>query len=128
VDDQADSQEMIVALLEQRGAGVVQCGSAESTLTLLERDSPDLLIADIAMPEVDGYELMRRLRASGCRVPAIAVTAYARPDDCRRAIACGYTSCLAKPVDAAELARTIRDVLPTHTRRPSTASAAQPSN
>jgi len=112
VDDEADSREMIAALLEQHGAEVVQRDCAELTLTLLEREAADLLIADIGMPDVDGYELIRRLRASGCQVPAIAVTAYARPDDCRRAIECGYTSYLAKPVDAVELARTVRDVLP----------------
>jgi PAS domain S-box-containing protein len=112
VDDEADSREMIAALLEQLGATVVQSDCADTTLKLLEVDAADLLIADIAMPTVDGYELMRRLRAAGCGLPAIAVTAYARPDDRRRAIECGYTSYLAKPVDGIELARTVRELLP----------------
>ena len=71
----------------------------------------DLLIADIAMPHIDGYELIRRARASGCRVPAIAVTAFARSDDRRLALDSGYTSYLAKPVDGVELARTVHDLL-----------------
>jgi CheY-like chemotaxis protein len=111
VDDQADSREMIASLFEQHGASVLQCDSAESALELLGTTKVDLLIADIAMPRVDGYELMRRARRAGCRVPGIAVTAFARPDDRRRALASGYTSYLAKPVDGAELARTVGDLL-----------------
>jgi CheY-like chemotaxis protein len=70
------------------------------------------MIADIAMPRVDGYELMRRIRATGSQLPAIAVTAFARLDDQRHALDCGYTGYLAKPVDAASLARTVRDLVP----------------
>jgi CheY-like chemotaxis protein len=111
VDDQPDSREMIVALLEQRGATTVQCDSAEAALDMLGSQPVDLLIADIAMPRIDGYELMRRARALGCRVPAIAVTAFAQSDDRRLALESGYTSYLAKRVDAGALARAVYDLL-----------------
>ncbi|MGE3276771.1 MAG: ATP-binding protein [Vicinamibacterales bacterium] len=111
VDDQADSRETIAALLESRGASVVRCDSAEAALDVLRTRDVELLIADIAMPRVDGYELLRRVRASGCHVPAIAVTALARSEDRQLALDAGYTSYLAKPVDGAELARTVRDLL-----------------
>jgi CheY-like chemotaxis protein len=71
-----------------------------------------LVIADIAMPRIDGYELLQQLRASGNQVPAIAVTAFARSEDRRKALECGYTAYVAKPVDGPELVRTIRELLP----------------
>jgi CheY-like chemotaxis protein len=111
VDDQADSREMIAAVLESRGAFVLQCGSAEAALGVLGTKPVDLLIADIAMPRMDGYELMRQARASGCAVPAVAVTAFARSDDRRLALESGYTGYLSKPVDGAELVRTVHDLL-----------------
>ena len=113
VDDQADSREMIAALLEQRGATIVQCDSAASALDVLSTKRVDLIIADIAMPHIDGYELMRRARRSGCRVPGIAVTAFARSHDRRLALESGYTSYLAKPVDGVQLAKTVHDLLQT---------------
>jgi PAS domain S-box-containing protein len=112
VDDQSDSREMVAALLEQRGARIVQSASAESALNVLREQPVDLLIADIAMPKMDGCELMRRLRAEGNRVPAIAVTAFARSEDRRNALEYGYTAYLAKPIHGAQLAKTIREVVP----------------
>ena len=103
VDDQRDSRELVAALLEQRGAGVVQCDSAAGALELAAAQPFQLLIADIAMPEVDGYELIARLRARGFQAPAVAVTAYARPEDYHRAIAAGYSAYCPKPIDAAHL-------------------------
>lgn len=112
VDDQPDSREMLATLLEQRGARSLQSDSAETALQILRLHRVDLLIADIAMPNVDGYELMRRLRVAGDATPAIAVTAFARPDDRRSALDCGYTAYLSKPIDGRQLARTVRNVVP----------------
>jgi PAS domain S-box-containing protein len=111
VDDQHDSREMIAALLEQRGARVIQCASPEAALDALGAGGVDALIADIAMPDIDGYELMRLARASGCLVPAIAVTAFARADDRRRAIEIGYADYIAKPVEGPQLVKAVRDLL-----------------
>jgi CheY-like chemotaxis protein/anti-sigma regulatory factor (Ser/Thr protein kinase) len=112
VDDQPDAREMLAALLQHRGARVITTESAQSALNVLDQQPVDLVIADIAMPGVDGYEFMRRVRATGCRTPAIAVTAFARPDDRRTALECGYTGYLAKPIDGPLLARTIRKIVP----------------
>ena len=89
----------------------MQSDSAERALTCLDERSVNLLIADIAMPSVDGYEFLRRVRATGNRTPAIAVTAFARPEDRRRAMQAGYSGYLAKPIDAAQLARTVRELV-----------------
>jgi len=112
VDDQRDSREMITALLEQRGATVLQSDSAESALHVLQTESVRLIVADIAMPRIDGYELMRCVRAAGSRIPAVAVTAFARLDDRHAAFASGYTAYLAKPIDGGQLARTVRGLIP----------------
>jgi CheY-like chemotaxis protein/nitrogen-specific signal transduction histidine kinase len=111
VDDQPDSREMLATLLEQHGARSMQTESAESALQILQAQRVDLLIADIAMPNVDGYELMRRLRAAGDETPAIAVTAFARSDDRRQALDCGYTHYLSKPIDGRQLAQTVREIV-----------------
>ena len=111
VDDQVDSREMLTALLEQRGARVIQCDSATSALARLSSEPVDLVIADIAMPDVDGYELLERARAKGHMMPAIAVTAFARLDDRDRALTAGYTAYCAKPIDAAQLLTTVRGLV-----------------
>ena len=111
VDDQRDSREMLATLLEQRGARPVQSESAESALQVLEQQPIDLLIADIAMPDIDGYQLIRRLRAAGNQIPAIAVTAFARSEDRRHALDCGYTGFLSKPIDGGQLARIAREAV-----------------
>jgi PAS domain S-box-containing protein len=111
IDDEPDSREMLAALLQRRGARVAQGADAESALSLLRERPFDVLVADIAMPDVDGYELIRRVRAMGSAVPAVAVTAFARPDDRQRAIASGYSQYCAKPIDGLQVARTLRDVL-----------------
>jgi signal transduction histidine kinase/CheY-like chemotaxis protein len=111
VDDQPDSCELLAALFERHGARVVQCDSAESALGVLTDVEASLLVADIAMPDIDGYELIRRVRASHSALPAIAVSAYARPQDRRRALTAGYDGYCAKPVEAPQLLRAVREVL-----------------
>ena len=75
-------------------------------MRILETLDPDALISDIGMPEMDGYQLMRHIRANeakGKRLPALALTAFARPEDRKKALLAGYQSHIAKPVDLAEL-------------------------
>lgn len=110
VDDQLDSREMVATALQQRGAIVSSCDSATAALEYLATHAVSVLIADIAMPQLDGYELMRRLRADGRQIAAIAVTAFARPEDRRLALEAGYLKYLAKPVDASELADAVREL------------------
>ncbi len=107
VDDEADALELIRRVLEGQGALVSVVRSANEALQLLESQTPDILISDIGMPGMDGYQFMRRLRAAEPkerRTPALALTAFARPDDRKHAILAGYQAHLAKPFDMAELA------------------------
>jgi CheY-like chemotaxis protein len=107
VDDEADALELIQRVLENQGAHVSTVRSGDAALRLLESTTPDVLISDIGMPGLDGYQFMRRMRAAEPkerRVPALALTAFARPDDRKHAILAGYQAHLAKPFDMAELA------------------------
>lgn len=108
VEDDRASRETTSQLLEQHGAAVRQASSAAEARAAFEGRRPDVIVADIGMPEEDGYALLRGLRASEQvqhtrRVPAIAVTAFARSEDRERAIACGFDEHLPKPVDPQRL-------------------------
>jgi PAS domain S-box-containing protein len=108
VDDEPDTLEMLKAGLGRCGAEVATAGSAAEALAMLSESPPDLLISDIGMPDEDGYALLRKVRAlateRGGRVPAIALTAYARAEDRMQALRAGYQMHVPKPVELAELA------------------------
>ncbi|MFL6337165.1 MAG: PAS domain S-box protein [Pyrinomonadaceae bacterium] len=108
VDDEPDTREMLKAGLGQCGAEVWVAASAAEALEAIEQAPPDLIISDIGMPGEDGYEMMRRIRRlpaeAGGRVPAIALTAYARVEDRMHALRAGYQMHVPKPVELAELA------------------------
>jgi CheY-like chemotaxis protein len=93
--------------LTQHGARVKPVSSAAEALATLEQREFDLLISDIGMPDIDGYDLIRRVRKSDSistrRIPAVALTAYARVQDRMRAILAGYNTHVPKPVEASEL-------------------------
>ncbi len=107
VEDEADSREMLRMLLEDCGAHVQAVGSANEAFTRLRQWRPELLLSDIGLPGENGYELVRRIRAlppaEGGLVPAIALTAYARPEDRQRALQAGFDMHVPKPVEAEEL-------------------------
>ena len=107
VDDEPDSRNLIRRVLEGTEAEVVTAASAMEAFEELRRSRPDILISDIGMPGEDGFQLMRRIRAlgsdAGGGVPAVALTAFARPEDRLRAALSGYQVHLAKPVDPTEL-------------------------
>jgi CheY-like chemotaxis protein/two-component sensor histidine kinase len=107
VEDEADTRDLLAAALGHSGAKVDPAGSAQEALEALRRQRPDVLVCDIGMPGEDGLGLLSRVRAltpeEGGLVPAVALTAYARTDDRRRALAAGYQIHLAKPVDPDEL-------------------------
>ena len=111
VDDQRDSCELLAALFEQCGAEVVQCANAPAALSTLLTSSVQLLVADIAMPDVDGYDLIRQVRQIDARLPAVAVTAYAYPQDRLKALAAGFTAYCSKPIDATHFLRVVRNVV-----------------
>jgi CheY-like chemotaxis protein/anti-sigma regulatory factor (Ser/Thr protein kinase) len=107
VDDHEDSSELLAAHLERRGAQVLRAADAGAAFETLARSHPDLLIADIAMPGMDGQELIRRVRDGGSSIPAIAVSAGAHLGDRDRALQAGFDAYCAKPVDAHEILRVI---------------------
>jgi signal transduction histidine kinase/ActR/RegA family two-component response regulator len=108
VDDEPDARELLAMVLRQCGANVTTCGSAAEALAELERHTPDVLVSDIGMPGEDGYYLIRKVRAldpdRGGRIPAVALTAYARAEDRMQALSAGYSMHVPKPVEPAELA------------------------
>ena len=107
VDDEPDAREMLSRVLGIAGAKVTQANSAHEASEIFAKVRPDLVISDIAMPERDGYDLIRHLRqlspARGGRVPAIAMTAYAREEDRARALAAGFQVHVAKPIEPADI-------------------------
>jgi signal transduction histidine kinase len=107
VDDDPDARELSEKILADRDADVTLATSADEALTVLRTQRPHVLMSDIGLPEVDGYELIRRVRAlpadEGGRIPAAALTAFARPEDRRKALRAGYQSHIAKPVMPEEL-------------------------
>jgi CheY-like chemotaxis protein len=114
VDDQEETRVLIRAVLEARGAQVTVCSTADDTLATVARERPDVLVADIGMPQVDGYELIRRIRASqdhhAATLPSIALTAYGSEHDRARALAAGYWEHLAKPIMPSALAMAVAAV------------------
>ncbi len=114
VDDEQDARDLIEAVLADCHARVVVAASAAEALALVQRERPDVLVSDIGMPGMDGYELLRRVRALGVAqggaVPAIALTAFARSEDRMRALRAGFRVHVAKPVDPAELVATVASV------------------
>jgi CheY-like chemotaxis protein len=108
IDDEADARHLLKTLLEQCGAQVRTCASAAEVFAALEEYEPDILVSDIGMPEEDGYSLIKRVRAfeatRGRRIPAVALTAYARVEDRLQALRAGYSMHVPKPVEPAELA------------------------
>jgi PAS domain S-box-containing protein len=107
VDDEADSRNLVRRVLEGTDAEVVTAASSSEAMDELRRSRPDILISDIGMPGEDGFQLMRRIRAlgsdAGGSIPAVALTAFARPEDRLRAALSGYQVHLAKPIDPTEL-------------------------
>jgi signal transduction histidine kinase/ActR/RegA family two-component response regulator len=115
VDDEPDARAIVSAILTQAGAAVRAAGSADEALALLGAELPDALVSDIGMPGKDGYALIRQVRGlpreRGGRLPAVALTAYARSEDRTRALTAGFTMHIPKPVDPTELVVVLANVL-----------------
>lgn len=107
VDDEADARQLLVSIIEQCGAHAHAVSSVSEAIRAVEQEPPDLIVSDIGMPDEDGYGLISRLRAlppeRGGRVPAVALTAYARVEDRLRVLGAGFQMHVPKPVDPAEL-------------------------
>ena len=107
LDDEADARELLRALLEGCKVEVTTAASVAEAIAVVESKPLDVVLSDIAMPEEDGLSFIRRVRAfpreQGGRVPAVALTAYARLEDRTRALRAGFNAHVAKPVDLNEL-------------------------
>jgi CheY-like chemotaxis protein len=102
LDDHEDARLLVATVLEREGASVSLAGSAAEGLQLVREARPDLLLSDIGMAEVDGYELLRRVRElppdGGGATPAVALTAYAGDGDRTTTVAAGFLRHIAKPI------------------------------
>jgi CheY-like chemotaxis protein len=111
VDDDDDSRDLVVSILEKCEAVAFPASSAEQALSIIVKEQPDVLVSDIGMPGMDGYDLLRAVRAlpdeRAQRVPAVAVTAYARSEDQQRALAEGFQLHVAKPIEPAAFASAV---------------------
>jgi CheY-like chemotaxis protein len=120
VEDDDDARVLIRRLLEDAGAHVEVASDVTRALALIDTAPPAVLISDIAIPEQDGYDLIRQVRKRGYEadtLPAIALTAFARSEDRSRALAAGYQAHLPKPVAAAQLLSVTATLLQRSRRR-----------
>jgi CheY-like chemotaxis protein len=117
VEDDADTRQLLTVLLESHGADVSTAASAQEAMQTFGLSRPDVLLCDIGLPGENGYTLLRQIRALGAEkggnVPALALTAYARPEDGQRSLAAGFQMHLSKPIDPSVLTRAIEHVVRT---------------
>jgi CheY-like chemotaxis protein len=117
VEDNADTRQLVTALLENQGAEVTATVSAPEAFQAFRLNRPDVLLSDIGMPGEDGYALLRRIRAWEAQdaakgnVPAVAFSAYARPEDRQQALAAGFLTHLPKPISQLHLTRAIQNAV-----------------
>jgi CheY-like chemotaxis protein len=111
VDDEPDARDLIKRILNDCNAKVSTANNAQEALALVEATHPQLLVSDLGMPDVDGFELLAKVRAlgpnRGGNVPAIALTAFARSEDRLKALESGFRNHVSKPVEPAELINAI---------------------
>jgi PAS domain S-box-containing protein len=107
VDDEAEARDLLTAVLTQQGAQVTAAATVAEAVEKLEARAPDLVVSDIEMPDEDGFSLIKKLRAFNQaqkrKIPAIALTAHARPSERLKILSAGFQTHLAKPVETAEL-------------------------
>lgn len=107
VDDEPDTSELLKMMIEKSGARVTTASSADEGLSALRSSRFDVIVSDIGMPRTDGYQFIQQVRdlpvERGSRIPALALTAYARTEDRLRAMRAGYQMHIAKPIEYTEL-------------------------
>lgn len=115
VDDEADGRSLLARLLRETGAEIIAAESAAEAIEILQREPVHLILSDIGMPGLDGYEFMRRVRLLDNHairaVPAIAVTAYAREGDRQRSLTAGFQLHLSKPYSFPDLTAAIASLI-----------------
>jgi PAS domain S-box-containing protein len=114
LDDEPDARDLLQRVLQSAGAQVTSFASADEAMKALQLGRPRVIVSDIGMPVMDGYQFMRLLRANEAktdRIPALALTAFARAEDRKKALLAGYQAHLAKPFDVAELILLVSDLV-----------------
>jgi signal transduction histidine kinase len=115
VEDQDDARDLLTLILEQHGASVSPAANALEAIEAFRRSKHDVIISDINMPEESGYDLLRKIReyekTQGRNTPAVALTAFARPEDRDRALSSGFQLHVAKPVEPSELIEVITSLI-----------------
>jgi len=116
VEDEADSMELVQGLLGYSGIHTVGVLNGEEALAVIEQVAPTLIILDLALPGVDGWGVLKRLKAhptlSG--VPCVAITAFHTPELAERAISAGFDAYFAKPLDATSFVRELEAIVGSH--------------
>lgn len=111
VEDDSDTREILKFVLEQNGAAVFAADAVQPAIQLLEKTWPDAVVADIGLPEYNGYALIAKIREleryKSLRTKCVAVTAYATPTDRQIALSSGYDAYIAKPFNPGELIDTL---------------------
>jgi CheY-like chemotaxis protein len=114
IDNEPDALDLLESMLAQYGANTIIATSAMEGFNLVATARPDIIIADIGMPEKDGYQFMQEVRnlppQEGGATPAIALTAFAHPEDRKKAIRSGYQAHLSKPFEYSELLAAIENL------------------
>jgi len=113
VEDEPDTRELVASVLERLGAKVTACATAEDALAKLHDFSPHIVVSDLALPGIDGWEMIRRVRSMpfGRTVPALALSANASLEDAGRALDAGFDVHLAKPITREELVAAVLSVV-----------------
>ena len=117
VDDEEDARDLVATVLRGQGAEVLTANSAAAALELIGSRAFAAMVSDIGMPLSDGHDLMHRVRALGVALPAVALTAYSREEDRRRALDAGFERYLSKPVEPNELIAIVSDLVAESTRK-----------
>lgn len=113
VEDEPDTRELVASVLERLGAHVSAFGNAEDALAAFEAFGPQIVVSDLSLPRVDGWEMIRRVRATalGRSVPAMALSANASLEDAGRALDAGFDVHLAKPISREELVAAVLSIV-----------------
>ena len=113
VEDNANNRYLLTLLLKHAGVAVVVAENGRSALEVARRERPDVILLDIQMPEMDGYEVAAHLKrdADLARIPIVGVSSFAMPGDREKAIRMGFAGYLEKPVDPERFAETVVDIL-----------------
>lgn len=116
IEDEASTREVLARVLESAGAAVAVAATGQAGIDAYVASSPDLVLSDVGLPDIDGYTVLDRIRAvereaGRGAVPAVALTAYAGEEDRKRAADAGFTAHVAKPVDAGHLIATLARVI-----------------